>query len=281
MKEELVLVKQSKNKEIVISSIDKEKVSKKKWNEISEKIHKEETQFNTIKKYSKLLKDVEDLHFKSNETIMEINLNNEDFYSKISDLSLLIGKYCFAFLNFVTDFQRFVKNNYPKLETDLINYQYDNIDEYKLVYSLGNYYKHESNYIPLKSNDTKKGHRFFIDGEALLNSKFNFNNTIKSMLKSHSDFELIELLDVTRKCLLYQTKILAKKIFYDDHLSDFLETTYPFIVKYGWPAKCKPEKSKKEFSIFMKDDNIVSLAVDVIKILNSLDVTDIKIKYSN
>ena len=31
----------------------------------------------------------------------------------------------------------------------------------------------------------------------------------------------------------------------------------------------------------MKYNNIVSLAVDGIKILNSVDITDIKIKYSN
>lgn len=242
-------------------------------------MHKEETQFNTIKKYGKLLKDVEDLHFKSNETIMEINMNDEDFYSKVSELRLLIGKYCFAFLNFVTDFQRFVIVNYPKLETDVLNYQYDHNDEYKLAYSLGNYYKHVSNYIPLRSNDTKKGHKFYFDSKAILNSEYKINNTIKNMLKCHSDFEVIELLDITRECLFYQAKILAKKIFYDDHLSDFLKTTYPFIVKYGLPAKCKPGKSKKEFDLIMKDENIVSLAVEAIKILNFLGVTDIKIKY--
>lgn len=215
----------------IFTSADDLNVTEEDWLKLKDKIAIQAKQFRKIEFYNNQFNEIKKLNKVIDNLIKKIknNYNSSDF----TTLSENIGKYCNLFLNYVSDLQRYIKKEkYDDMKKELISDLYDQYDEYKLAYQLGNFYKHKDSWIPIKTIKSD----IYVDKRACLDSGFNFASKVKKLLKSETEFEIKNFLEVILNCVEYQMRGITKKIFFVGDLKSYYKDTDDLLKKFGIPC---------------------------------------------
>ncbi len=75
-----------------------------------------------------------------------------------------------------------------------------------------------------------------------------------------------------------QTMCITKQIFVDENAGEYFQSTDGFIAEYGFPCKIDLDNLDKG-KVQLKSNDILSLRLEVAKIVGEFGIADIKIHY--
>lgn len=248
-------------------------------NKVIENIHVQSSQLTQIRKFYDDFQAFSHLNFEINTYLNEIKSSDRQCdFQKLSDM---LNRYTYSFYEFVTFSEIYAKEQDEKILFDnLIAYQYSSFYEYRVAYYLGNFVKHVSQFIPLKSFYDSDVYRISISNVNVLKIDTEATVKAKNVFKEKQEVDLLDYLDTTYDCIEIQMRCFIKHILIDEKACDYFKTTYPFIEKYGFPAyidSTNPEHIK----ISKPNDNVLDLQIHVARITNELELTHFNIIEEN
>lgn len=162
-------------------------------------------------------------------------------YEKITILNSEISAYLSAFKKFLDNWETDIKHKYGKHSQELntfkgeLSYQYDNNDEYKLMYELRNYDQHCGNILDsvecklIKVDETKKTVICAYIHRDKIISNFDFKQATKDYLLNHNEkIDFISILQTFHKCITQAFNSIIKINITNDFLkscNNILENT--------------------------------------------------------
>lgn len=253
-------------------------ISESKVLTMMKKIEIQASQFRNIKQFyydfQKIQKDKQNI-----DNLMNNIKTDSKNQFKIQELSRLLAQYTYSFFEFVNFSQQYVKKHtIANLNELLIKNQYDKFYEYRLAYSLGNYVKHVDKTIPLKDFYDENSYNFYIPTDKLLDIDKHCKAKIEKVYKERDKVNLIDYLNTTLSCIKTQTMYITKQIFVDEKAGEYFQSTDRFIAEYGFPCKFDFDNLDKG-KVQLKDNDILSLRLEVAKIVGEFGIADIKIHY--
>lgn len=256
--------------------------------------------YKNVKHYGILFNDLQTLMHEYNDLLVSFKhilrginkYNNTSNLVKFNEINSLLGKYMEMFHTTTARNTRVFKaygfNEIVKFQ----NLQYDTHIEYHLSCILGNYTKHvgTSAGFPISIKDNLRN--CHINTKNILDSdKKHLNANNKKFLDSLSDSPnnptIIDLLQITVKCIFRQTKFFAMRLLCqkNNHNNDFgffwHDVYDKGIKKYGIPFKLKDNDTlyhRKQHTFKINNISIIESFVVVAKSLNKLNLSNIKIK---
>lgn len=274
MPKELAICKLGSNEINAISKIDG--LTESTVNKVIENIHVQSAQLTQIRKFYDDFQAFSHLNFEINTFLNEIK-NNPDSQGDFQKLSDMLNRYTYSFYDFVTFSEIYAKKKDKKILFDnLIAYQYDSFYEYRVAYYLGNFVKHVSQFIPLKSFYDSDVYKISISNVKVLEIDTEETVKGKNVFKEKQEVDLLNYLDNTYDCIEMQMRCFIKHILIDEKACDYYKSTYPFIEKYGFPAYID-STDPKHIKISKPNDNVLDLQIQVARITNEIGLTHFNI----